>query len=201
MTFRDLEYLIAEADHGHFGQAAKSCHITQSTLSLQLQKLEAELGVQLVERTNRRVVITARTPAGNAQYRIDDVVQKSFHKISHRIDSDGAEGPPIPDADILHHKIDKLLLGKFRYLLDRLEEVELADGTLLIGAPGGAGIDQLISIESLRYTNGTVASSAVPIFTPLQYTASNADLIRAFGTNANAATKTPGPVAMPGLRG
>ncbi len=58
MTFRDLEYLVAVADHGHFGRAAESCHATQSTLSLQLQKLEAELGVQLVERTNRRVVVT-----------------------------------------------------------------------------------------------------------------------------------------------
>lgn len=58
MNFRDLEYLVAVAEHGHFGQAAKACHVSQSTLSLQLQKLEADLGVQLVERTNRRVVVT-----------------------------------------------------------------------------------------------------------------------------------------------
>lgn len=58
MNFRDLEYLVAVAEHGHFGQAAKACHASQSTLSLQLQKLEADLGVQLVERTNRRVVVT-----------------------------------------------------------------------------------------------------------------------------------------------
>lgn len=58
MNFRDLEYLVAVAEHGHFGQAAQACHVSQSTLSLQLQKLEADLGVQLVERTNRRVVVT-----------------------------------------------------------------------------------------------------------------------------------------------
>lgn len=58
MTFRDLEYLVAVADLGHFGRAAARCHASQSALSLQLQKLEAGLGVQLVERTNRRVVIT-----------------------------------------------------------------------------------------------------------------------------------------------
>ncbi len=80
-----------------------------------------------------RRAATLQLGCGNdqTQYLIDGVVQKPFHKISHRIDSDGAEGPPIPDADILHHKIDKLLLGKFRYLLDRLEEVELSQGTLL----------------------------------------------------------------------
>ncbi|MEN3942195.1 LysR substrate-binding domain-containing protein [Prosthecobacter sp. SYSU 5D2] len=59
MNFRDLEYLAAVADHLHFGQAASACHVSQSTLSLQLQKLEAGLGVQLIERTNRRVVFTA----------------------------------------------------------------------------------------------------------------------------------------------
>lgn len=63
MNFRDLEYLVAVAELGHFGQAAARCHASQSALSLQLQKLEAELGVQLVERTNRRVIVT---PAGHA---------------------------------------------------------------------------------------------------------------------------------------
>jgi LysR family transcriptional regulator, hydrogen peroxide-inducible genes activator len=61
MNFRDLEYLVAVADLGHFGQAAEHCHVSQSALSLQLQKLEAELGVQLIERTSRRVVVA---PAG-----------------------------------------------------------------------------------------------------------------------------------------
>jgi LysR family hydrogen peroxide-inducible transcriptional activator len=50
-------------DLGHFGRAAAHCHASQSALSLQLQKLEAELGVQLIERTNRRVVVT---PSGQA---------------------------------------------------------------------------------------------------------------------------------------
>lgn len=61
MNFRDLEYLVAVADLGHFGQAAERCHVSQSALSLQLQKLEAQLGVQLIERTSRRVVVA---PAG-----------------------------------------------------------------------------------------------------------------------------------------
>ena len=57
MNFRDLEYLVSVAELGHFGQAAARCHVSQSALSLQLQKLEAELGVQLIERTSRRVVV------------------------------------------------------------------------------------------------------------------------------------------------
>ena len=63
MTFRDLEYFVAVVDLGHFGRAATHCHASQSALSLQLKKLETELGVQLIERTNRRVVVTSSGPA------------------------------------------------------------------------------------------------------------------------------------------
>lgn len=58
MNFRDLEYLVAVARLSHFGKAAEACKVSQSALSLQLQKLEREVGAQLLERTNRRVVVT-----------------------------------------------------------------------------------------------------------------------------------------------
>jgi len=58
MNFRDLEYLVAVARFSHFGQAAAHCHVSQSALSLQLQKLEREVGIQLLERTSRSVVVT-----------------------------------------------------------------------------------------------------------------------------------------------
>jgi LysR family hydrogen peroxide-inducible transcriptional activator len=61
LTLRELEYLVAVADAGHFGRAAEACHVSQPTLSMQLKKLEEQLGVVLVERTNRRVALT---PAG-----------------------------------------------------------------------------------------------------------------------------------------
>ena len=48
-TLRQLEYLIALADRLHFRRAAERVHVTQSTLSEQLQALECRLGVQLVE--------------------------------------------------------------------------------------------------------------------------------------------------------
>jgi LysR family hydrogen peroxide-inducible transcriptional activator len=58
ITFRDLEYLVAVARLSHFGRAAEECQVSQSALSLQVQKLEREVGTQLFERTNRRVVVT-----------------------------------------------------------------------------------------------------------------------------------------------
>jgi LysR family hydrogen peroxide-inducible transcriptional activator len=58
MNLRDLEYLVALAETGHFGRAAERCHVSQPTLSAQLRKLEEFLGVALVERRPRRVALT-----------------------------------------------------------------------------------------------------------------------------------------------
>jgi LysR family hydrogen peroxide-inducible transcriptional activator len=58
MNLRDLKYLVAVAEHRHFGKAADACHVSQPTLSTQIKKLEEELGVVLLERTNRQVMLT-----------------------------------------------------------------------------------------------------------------------------------------------
>ena len=61
MNLRDLKYLVALADLKHFGRAAAACYVSQPTLSTQIKKLEDELGVPLVERAPRKVMLT---PAG-----------------------------------------------------------------------------------------------------------------------------------------
>ena len=58
-TLKQLQYLVALRDHGHFGRAAEACFVTQSTLSAGLRDLEASLGIVLVERTRRIVRFTA----------------------------------------------------------------------------------------------------------------------------------------------
>ena len=58
MNLRDLKYLVAVAEHQHFGRAAEACFVSQPTLSTQLKKLEQTLGVTLIERTNRRVMLS-----------------------------------------------------------------------------------------------------------------------------------------------
>ena len=62
-TLKQLQYLVALHEHGHFGRAADACFVSQSTLSAGLRDLEGLLGVTLVERTKRSVRFT---PLGNA---------------------------------------------------------------------------------------------------------------------------------------
>lgn len=69
MNIRDLKYLVAVAEQRHFGKAAEACCVSQPALSMQLKKLEETLGVQLIERTNKSVLMTAagKTIAARAQ--------------------------------------------------------------------------------------------------------------------------------------
>lgn len=58
MTFVQLEYLVALDNFRHFAEAAKSCFVSQPTLSMQLQKLEDELDVKLFDRSKQPVIPT-----------------------------------------------------------------------------------------------------------------------------------------------
>ena len=69
-TVKQLQYLTALFEHGHFSKAADACFVTQSTLSAGLRELESGLGVTLVERTKR---VVRFTPLG------EQVVRKAYH--------------------------------------------------------------------------------------------------------------------------
>ena len=58
ITLKQLRYLSALSRHGHFGKAARACAVTQPALSMQIQELEAELGVPLVERRPGEAILT-----------------------------------------------------------------------------------------------------------------------------------------------
>ncbi len=58
-TLKQLQYFIALTETEHFGRAASRCFVSQSAFSNAIQELEANLGTQLVDRTNRNVTITA----------------------------------------------------------------------------------------------------------------------------------------------
>lgn len=88
MTITQLQYVLAVAEHRNFTQAAEKCFVTQPTLSMQIQKVEEELGIQIFDRTKKpielteigqKIVIQAKNIV-NESNRIKDIVeqQKGF---------------------------------------------------------------------------------------------------------------------------
>ena len=75
MTLQDLRYVVALAEHGHFGRAATACNVSQSTLSTQIKNLERDLGVKLFERTTKSVSVTGigREIVGRARQVMEEV--------------------------------------------------------------------------------------------------------------------------------
>lgn len=88
-SIRQLEYLVAVADHLNFREAAESCNVTQPALSTQLQQLEALLGVQLFERDTRRVVAT------RAGVKLAEEARSILAASDQLLDSARAEGEPL----------------------------------------------------------------------------------------------------------
>jgi len=85
-TLKQLQYLVALHEHGHFGRAAQASFVSQSTLSAGLRDLETLLGVTLVERTKRNVRFT---PLGNAVVAKAHRILREAEELSDLVQSSG----------------------------------------------------------------------------------------------------------------
>lgn len=90
MTLVQLEYLVAVDTHRHFAMAAEHCFVTQPTLSMQLQKLEEEIGVQLFDRSRvpvrpteigKEVIAQARVVIAEAK-KLQEIVQNQRQEVA-----------------------------------------------------------------------------------------------------------------------
>ncbi|MDZ7849044.1 MAG: LysR family transcriptional regulator [Owenweeksia sp.] len=93
MTITQLHYLIAVDNHRHFARAAEACHVTQPTLSMQIQKLEDESEVLLFDRSKhpvrptnigQRIIDQARTVVHETD-RIDQILQEGKNQLGRPI--------------------------------------------------------------------------------------------------------------------
>ena len=85
-TLKQLQYLVALHEHGHFGRAAEATFVSQSTLSAGLRDLETLLGVVLVERTKRAVRFT---PLGDAVVAKAHRLLREAEELSELVQSSG----------------------------------------------------------------------------------------------------------------
>lgn len=88
-TLKQLQYLVALKEHGHFGRAADACFVTQSTLSAGIKELESLVGVTLVERTRR---VVRFTPLG---VRVAEKAQRILREAEELSDLVRAAGKPL----------------------------------------------------------------------------------------------------------
>lgn len=80
MTLNELRYIVAVARERHFGRAAKSCFVSQPTLSVAVKKLEEELGITIFERGSGEFVLT---PVGKQVVSQAQLVLESAAKVKH----------------------------------------------------------------------------------------------------------------------
>lgn len=89
-TLTQLEYFVAVCKLGHFGRAAKNCHVSQPSLSIQIKNLEDELGAVLLDREVKPIRVT---PVGQRIYEkaldilsisegLKDITEKSSEVLS-----------------------------------------------------------------------------------------------------------------------
>lgn len=153
ITLAELRYVVALADHRHFGRAAAACHVTQPTLSAALKKVETTLRVRLFERSPKGVVPTA-TGAEVAQaaravldamQRIVDLAGRGREPLSGalRLGMIPTLGPYLLPriAGLLAREFPKLALVfrelKTSDLLDEIAHHQLDAGILALPVPTG----------------------------------------------------------------
>lgn len=89
MNLKDLRYLVAVAELKHFGRAAEACFVTQPTLSTQIKKLEEFLGVQLIERSSKQIMLTA------VGERVVERAQRVLHEVDDLVELCRAASDPL----------------------------------------------------------------------------------------------------------
>ncbi|MDX1650011.1 MAG: LysR substrate-binding domain-containing protein, partial [Myxococcota bacterium] len=88
-SIRQLEYVVAVADALHFGRAARQCAVSQPALSAQVQQVEELLGVQIFERSRRRVLIT------EAGRRVVEQAREALAVVDRLVEEAGRAGRPL----------------------------------------------------------------------------------------------------------
>jgi len=132
MTIQQLEYIIAIADHGQFVEAADACGVTQSTLSLMVKKLEAELDVTIFDRNSHPIALTEMGQKVVDKARVVLFNSRQLEEMT-RSEKDLLSGHL--RMGMISTAAPVLLPGFFRYFKEncpdiRLEEAEMLTSTI-----------------------------------------------------------------------
>ncbi len=148
MEFRHLRYFVAVAEERHFGRAAARLHMAQPPLSQQIRKLEAELGVQLLRRTTRRVDLTDAGEAYLDRARQILAAVEEAGREAHRVEA-GLLGRLV--VGCVGSATYSVLPDLARALREELPDVEFAfRGEMLVPDQVGALLERSLDLALLR---------------------------------------------------
>jgi len=159
-TLKQMQYLVALKEHGHFGRAADACFVTQSTLSAGLRELESLIGVTLVERTRRVVRFTG---LGD---RIADKARRVLREAEELSDLARAAGKPLA-GELRMSVIPTIAPFMLPHVLPRLRADWPELKLYLREEPSGAACDSLSHghvdcvLLALPYVCGDVESAGL----------------------------------------
>lgn len=120
MTFNQINYFLAVANHLSFTRAAASLFVTQSTLSRSIAALETELGVELLERDFHNVKLT---PAGELMFKEMKVIMDTINGVIQRVQALGGSANGKLVIGILEgQNVDPILLFAIKSLSDAYPE-------------------------------------------------------------------------------
>ncbi len=128
LDLRLVEYFVAVAEELHFGRAAERLHIAQPSLSQQIRRLEAQLGVSLLERNSRNVHLT---PAG-AVLLFEG--RKTLGQAQRAIQATRAAGAPRVTVGFYGSAANELLPDVLRAFGERLPSINVSVRELLLGS-------------------------------------------------------------------
>jgi len=151
-TIKQLQYLVALHEHGHFGRAAESCFVSQSTLSAGIRELESLLGVTLVERSRR---VVRFTPLGNS---VVDKAHRLLREAEELSDLVQSAGKPLA-GELRMSVIPTIAPFLLPRILPRLRRERPQLKLFLREEPSGA------AIESLHHGRADCVLLALPFAT------------------------------------
>ncbi len=160
-TLTQLRALVGVADHRHFGRAAAALHVSQPTLSSAVAALERTLGVQLVERTTRSVLLTGVGEQIVARARgvlgaVDDIAEVAVRARA-PLTGDIRLGVIPTVAPYLLPRLLPTLRGRWPQARLRLREAQTA--TLLAELRGGA-----LDLALLALPNDEPGVTEIPLY-------------------------------------
>jgi LysR family hydrogen peroxide-inducible transcriptional activator len=183
MTLTQLEYLVAVDTHRHFGKAAKASHVTQPTLSMQLQKLEDELGVILFDRSKSPVIPTTEGERIIEQARVILREQSRLLELAQRTKDELAGDFRLAVIPTLSTYVLPLFLRSFarRYPSVNLVIEEARTDEIWLLDKGNCFRDQVLSIcsesplahtpgSNLRFESGNLETLKNMVLTSSGYT-------------------------------